>query len=104
MIKSCTCGKVQYLDWIRNQAALAMSYNPSRLGQIQASMAVTNNQQNIQQSTYQTQDLFSLHNEVVERVINRHVLNERAALKDNDYVASYVLDDMSLALLQFTED
>lgn len=81
-----------------------MSYNPSRLGQIAPSMAVTNNQQNIQQSTYQTQDLYTLHNEVVERVLLKHILNERAALKDNDYIASYILDDMSIADLKLDKE
>lgn len=96
--------KIQYLDWIKNQAALAMSYNPARLGQIVPSAAVSNTKQNIQQSTYQTQDLFTLHNEVVEKVMNRHILNERAALKDNDYVASYILDDMSRADLKLDKE
>lgn len=96
--------KLQYLEFLKNQAALAMSYNPSRLGQIAPSMAVTNNQQNIQQSTYQTQDLYTLHNEVVERLVLRHVLNERAALRDNEYIASYVLDDMSIADLKLDKE
>lgn len=88
---------LQHLDWIRNQAALAMSYNPQRLGQIVQSEAVRNAQGNIQQSSYQTQDLFTLHNEVVERLLNRHMWNEKIALRNNEYVASYVLDDMSIA-------
>lgn len=88
---------LQHLDWIRAQAALAMSYNPQRLGQIVPSEAVRNAQGNIQQSTYQTQDLFTLHNEVVERLLNRHIWNEKIALKENEYIASYVLDDMSIA-------
>ena len=88
---------LQQLDWYRNQAALAMSYNPARLGQIVPQAAVSNTRENIQQSTYQTQDIFTLHNEIVERVLNRHILNEREALKDNDFVASYILDDMSRA-------
>lgn len=90
---------LQHLDWIRQQAALAMNYNPQRLGQIVPTEAVRNSQQNIQQSTYQTQDLFTLHNEIVERVLNRHINNERIALMDNSFVASYVLDDMSIAEL-----
>lgn len=88
---------LQYLDWIRAQAALAMSYNPQRLGQIIPSEAVRNAQGNIQQSSYQTQDLFTLHNETVERLLNRHIWNEKIALRENDYIASYVLDDMSIA-------
>ena len=96
--------KLQYLEFLKNQAALAMSYNPSRKGQIAPYMAVTNNQQNIQQSTYQTQDLYTLHNEVVERLLLKHILNERAALQDNDYIASYVLDDMSIADLKLDKE
>lgn len=88
---------LQHLDWIRAQAALAMSYNPQRLGQIVSTEAVRNAQGNIQQSTYQTQDLFTLHNEVVERLLNRHIWNEKIALRNNEYIASYVLDDMSIA-------
>lgn len=87
---------LQHLDWIRSQAALAMSYNPQRLGQIVQNEAVRNAQGNIQQSSYQTQDLFTLHGEVIERLINRHVWNEKIALRENEYVASYVLDDMSI--------
>jgi hypothetical protein len=91
---------LQQLDWIRSQAALAMNYNPQRLGQIVPTEAVRNSQQNIQQSTYQTQDLFTLHNECVERVLNRHIDNEKLALTNNSYIASYVLDDMSIAELE----
>lgn len=95
---------LQHLDWIRAQAALAMSYNPQRLGQIVASEAVRNAQGNIQQSTYQTQDLFTLHTEVVERLLNRHIWNEKIALRENEYVASYVLDDMSIADLTLDKE
>lgn len=95
---------LQELEWIKNQAAIAMNYNPSRLGQIAPSMQVTNNQQNIQQSSYQTQDLYSLHNAVLERVLNAHINNEKYSLKDNEYVASYILDDMSQAELIMNKD
>ena len=95
---------LQHLDWIRAQAALAMSYNPQRLGQIVATEAVRNAQGNIQQSTYQTQDLFTLHNEIVERLLNRHIWNEKIALRENEYIASYVLDDMSIADLMLDKE
>lgn len=97
-------GVINELEWIRNQAAIAMSYNPSRLGQIVPQMQVTNNQQNIQQSSYQTQDIFTLHNVIIERVLNAHINNEKFALKDNDYIASYILDDMSRAELSINKD
>lgn len=95
---------LQELEWIRNQAAIAMSYNPSRLGQIIPQMQVTNNQQNIQQSSYQTQDIFTLHNEILERLLNTHVNNEKYSLKNNEYIASYILDDMSRAELALNKD
>ena len=59
-------GQIQYLEFLRNQVAIAMSYNPSRLGSQSASLAVSNNQQNIQQSSYQTYDIYNLHNKVVD--------------------------------------
>ena len=96
--------KLDYLEYIERKAAMAMGYNPSRLGQIAPSTAVSNNQQNIQQSSYQTQDIFTLQNEITERVLNQHILNERAALKSNDYIASYVLDDMSRADLELDKE
>lgn len=95
---------IQELEWIRNQASIAMSYNPSRLGQIIPQMQVTNNQQNIQQSSYQTQDIFTLHNEIVERLLNVHINNEKYSLKGNDYIASYILDDMSRAELELNKE
>lgn len=67
-------------------------------------MQVTNNQQNIQQSSYQTQDIFTLHNEIVERLLNVHINNEKYSLKGNDYIASYILDDMSRAELELNKE
>ena len=59
-------GKLQYLEFLKNQVAISMSYNPSRLGAMQPYMSVGNNQQNIVQSTYQTEDIYTTHNKVIE--------------------------------------
>jgi len=92
-------GKLQYLEFIKNQVALSMSYNPSRLGMQQSSVSVTNNQQNIMQSSYQTYDLFNTHNKVVENLMNVLINVARVAFKDNPPIKTYVLDDMSVAEL-----
>ena len=92
-------GKLQYLEFIKNQVALSMSYNPSRLGMQQSSVSVTNNQQNIMQSSYQTYDLFNTHNKVVENLMNVVINVARVAFKDNPPIKTYVLDDMSVAEL-----
>ena len=92
-------GRLQYLEWISNRVALAMSYNPSRLGQVSPYTAVQNNQQNIIQSSHQTEDIFSTHNKVVENVLNALLQAARVAYKDNPKKLTYLLDDMSVAEL-----
>lgn len=93
-------GKLQYLEFIRNQISLAMSYNPSRLGMQAPSTTVSNNQQNIVQSSYQTYDLFNTHNKIVENLLNYLINTARVAFKENPPIKSYVLDDMSVAELE----
>lgn len=91
--------KLEYAEWLKNQVALSMGYNPSRLGQIVPSMPVTNNQQNIIQSSYQTEELYRNHNQIVERLLRYGVIDFRAAFKKNKKMFSYMLDDMSIAYL-----
>lgn len=93
-------GKLQYLEFIRNQISLSMSYNPSRLGMQAPSVSVSNNQQNIVQSSYQTYDVFNMHNKVVENLLNTLVNCARVAFKENAPMRSYILDDMSIAELE----
>lgn len=92
-------GKMQYLEFLRNQVALAMSYNPSRLGMQANSVSVTNNQQNIMQSSYQTYDIFNSHNKVIENLLNVLINTARVAFKENIPIKNYVLSDMSIAEL-----
>lgn len=89
--------KLQYLDYIRNQIILSMDYNPSRLGLQGPTVAVTNNQQNIIQSSYQTNDVFNIHNKIVENLLNVVVDVEKVSLRENDSLKGYVLDDLSIA-------
>ena len=96
--------RLQYLEWLRNQVSTAMSYNPSRLGDSSPYTAVTNNQQSIIQSTHQTEDFYSLHNKVVERVLNALLNTSRYAYKNNEFKKSYILDDMSVAELDIDSE
>lgn len=91
--------RLQYLEFCKNQIALSMSYNPSRLGMQAPQVAVTNNRQNIIQSSFQTNDIYNIHNKVVENLLNVMVNVTRVAFKDNQPIKSYVLDDMSIAEL-----
>jgi len=97
---SDVAGRLQYLEFIRQQAALSMSYNPSRLGQVAPYVAVSNNQQSIVQSSYQTEDIYSTHNKVVENLLNYMLKITRVAFKDNEFARTYILDDMSVAELE----
>jgi mRNA-degrading endonuclease YafQ of YafQ-DinJ toxin-antitoxin module len=89
--------RLQYLDFLRHQIILSMNYNPSRLGLQGPSVPVTNNQQNIIQSSYQTNDIFNMHNKIVENLLNVAVDVTKHALRENDDIRGYVLDDLSIA-------
>lgn len=92
-------GKLNYLEFLKNQVALAMSYNPSRLGQISPYMTATNNQQNILQSSHQTEDVYSAHDKAVENSLNILLNAARVAYKNNPVKKALVLDDMSVTEL-----
>lgn len=95
---------IQVLEFIKNQVAYAMCYNPSRLGQISPYTAVTNNQQNIIQSSNQTEDLYATHNLVVEQVMAALLRAARIAYKDNPIKTSFLMDDMSMAELELDSE
>jgi len=92
-------GQLEYLQFLKNQIATAMSYNPSRLGMVGSEVSVTNNQQNIMQSSYQTYDIYNMHNKIVENLYNVLINITRVAWKDNPPKKNYVLNDMSIAEL-----
>jgi hypothetical protein len=87
--------KIEYLNYLENKAAIAMCYNTSRLGQASPYTTVTNNQQNIVQSTHQTEDLFSIHGMVVENFLNYIVRAAKFAFRGDPIQSSKVLSDGS---------
>ena len=96
--------RIAFIEYIRNQIALSMSYNPSRLGLIDRYTAVSNNQQNIIQSSLQTETIYAVHNHNVENMLNRLMNAARVAYKDNPIKASYILDDLSMAELEMDSE
>lgn len=94
--------KLQYLEFIKQQISLSMGYNPSRMGLQSPVVSVTNNQQNIVQSSYLTNNIYNLHNKIVENLCNALVNVSRVALRDSD-IKSYILDDMSIAELEIDD-
>jgi hypothetical protein len=81
-----------------------MYYNPSRLGQISPYLPVTNNQQNIMQSSAQTEDLYSIHNKITERLLNAVLDFTKYALMINPDEYEYILGDAMLADIAISED
>lgn len=96
-------GYLEYLERIKNDAAQAMSYNPSRLGQISPYMTVTNNQQNIMQSLSQTEDLYTTFNKIQENFLTHLMRLSKTEFRENPAALTYLLDDMSIAELETDE-
>lgn len=97
-------GRLPFLEFLTRQMSLSMGFNPSRLGLQNPNLPVSNNRQNIVQSTIQTEYIYRTHNKVIENVINNLVNVAKISLKDNPVKASYVLDDMSIAELELDSE
>lgn len=95
---------IAYLEFLKDNIAKSMYYNPSRLGQISPYLPVTNNQQNILQSSAQTEDIYAIHNSIIERVLNALVDDSRLAYLMNPKEFTYILDEISLADLEVSPD
>lgn len=93
-------GRVNYLQFLFQMLTQSLSYNPTRMGQTDQYTAVRNAQQNIIQSSYQTEDIYNTHNMFLENVLNALVRNGRAAYREKKDMFSYILDDMSIAELE----
>lgn len=95
---------IAYLEFLKDNIAKSMYYNPSRLGQISPYLPVTNNQQNILQSSAQTEDIYSIHNSIIERALNALVDNARLCYYMNPKEYEFILDDAQAAHLDVSED
>ena len=93
-------GKIQYLEWLINRAAQAMSFNAARLGQTQQYSTATNNQQNLARSLSQTASIYEMHDKIVNQVLEALLHASRVAYKDSPQYFANVLDDGELAELE----
>lgn len=92
------------LQYFQTQTAMSMMYNPSRLGQISPYIPVANNEQNIAQSSNQTERVFNQHSLILERALSQLIECARVAYKDYDEVLTWVLDDGSVAELEIDRE
>lgn len=96
-------GYLNRLQYIRQEAELAMSYSPSQLGVAPASMTATNNQQNIIQGSYKTEDLFQLHKQFMNQVLTAGVNTVKVALSENQEMRAYLLDSIGISMKELEE-
>lgn len=86
---------LERLDRIERECMEAMSYSPAQMGLAPASSTATVNQQNIIQSSYATEDIYSLHRDFEQRVLNSFGNTLRNCLRENDFLRESLLDDYS---------
>jgi hypothetical protein len=91
--------KIELLEYIEKKMTQSMSYNPNRLGQQSPYESVSNNQQNIIQSSNQTEKWFYMHSYVKERTVENFIEICKVIYKENPLRASYILSDLSIATL-----
>jgi hypothetical protein len=82
----------------------AMSYSPSQMGTAPASITATANQQNVIQGSYATEDINYIHRMFEERVLEAFANLVRNGLRTNDYIRSYLLDELGIAQLELDEE
>lgn len=90
---------IDILVFCQDQCYKAIGTNPNRIGSAAATETVTNNQQKIIQSANITEPLFAVHNMIKEQVCTALIQEAKFAYRKNKEAVAYVLDDMSLTLL-----
>lgn len=95
---------INALQYYQTQTAISMYYNPSMLGQISPYITSSNNQQNIQQSSNQTEKIFNTYTNIIERSLNGLLQASRIAFKENNESLRWVLDDGSIAELEIDQE
>jgi hypothetical protein len=94
---------MQRLQMIRREAEMAMSYSPSQQGLAPASMTATNNQQNIIQGSYKTEDIFNLHQIFINRVLVNGVNTIKLAMTENKEIRDHLLSSMGIAMSEYEQ-
>ena len=91
---------LNHLQYLQNQTAISMYYNPSMLGQISPYITSQNNQTNISASSNQTEKIFATYGKIIERSLNNLLKAARIAYKNHDEPLRWVFDDGAVAELE----
>lgn len=89
------------LQYIRQEAEMAMSYSPSQQGVAPASTTATANQQNIIQGSYKTEDIFSLHQTFVNKLLTAGINTIKVSLTENKELREHLLSDIGIAIHEY---
>lgn len=95
---------INILSAIDQQISDVAGITPQREGQSSPNEAVTNAQSNIQMSAVITEIYFQAHNKLWEEVLNSLVNTAQTCYKHRSLTKQFILDDLSIATLQFTPD
>jgi len=93
---------IQTLEYIKQQIAFISGVSPQRLGAISSNELVGNVERSVNQSALITEYLFDAHDEVKKRVYTAMIECGKIAFR-NGKKAQYVLDDMTLEILDIPE-
>jgi len=92
---------IQLADYLEQKCGKSVGITDPVLGQTSVSERVTNNQQNLVQTSHMLEPYFDLHNSIKRNVLQGLVDLAKVAYStsDNKFI-SYILDDMSQEMLQ----
>lgn len=96
--------KINRVQIVYQECQQSMGYSPALMGEAPASMTATNNQQNIIQASYAMEDIVTLQQMFEQRVVQRFANMTRNALRDNEHLKTYLLDDLGIAELELSPD
>jgi hypothetical protein len=92
---------VELADYLEQKCGKSVGITDPVLGQTSVSERVTNNQQNLVQTSHMLEPYFDLHNCIKRNVLQGLVDLSRVAYANSDKKnISYILDDMSFEMLQ----
>lgn len=95
---------INILAAIDQQISEVSGVNPQREGNIAANEAVTNAQANVQMSAVSTAVYFEAHDKLWEHILNSLLSVAQTCFKHSSITKQFILDDLSIATLDFTPD
>lgn len=96
--------RLNQLQAIYKDTARRMGYNEAMLGQASPYESVANNQTNINLSANQTEDIYVLHDKIVEKSLTSLIQTALVYYKDKPLKKSWVMSDMSIGSMELNPD